>query len=125
VRPPADGDALEVRLIEWRRLDGRGRDRLLQLDRGFRARTEADRSVLADRWALVSGLPPEEKAGLRRLGARLTEIDARRLEKVGADLGAIARAPRAERAARWRQNPFVRTLTGQELASGEKLLLLL
>jgi hypothetical protein len=53
VLPPADGDALEVRLLEWRRLTKPERSRLVQLDREFRRRPEAERVLLAQRWAQV------------------------------------------------------------------------
>jgi len=121
--PPADGDALEVRLLEWRRLTKAERGRLVQLDREFRGRPEAERVLLAQRWADVQELSVEERAGLRRLGARLAELDGKRLARLDGELVAIARAPRRERADRFRQNAFAKTLTGQELASAEKLLL--
>jgi hypothetical protein len=72
---------------------------------------------------VISGFSPVEKAGLRRLASRLAEMDGRKRSRLAAEIKALSALPPAERRARWRALPFAHGLTGQELETGEKLLL--
>jgi len=121
-RPDSPEDVM-TRLIAWDDAGPTGRERWLQLDRAFGATEAALRRQVELRWGVVGGFTPEEKSGLRRIVSRLVELDEKRRARVSADIRALARYPARERRTRWRSLPFARGLTGQEIASGEKLLL--
>jgi len=123
-RPPDTPDAIAARIVDWRRLSSSDRARLTGLDRAFRSRPEVERDILQERYRLVANLTPEERAGLRRLAARLSELEPARRARLEADLRAIVAGPAAERVGRFRALPFARGLTGQEEEAAERLLLL-
>jgi hypothetical protein len=121
--PPGSPDALTGRLLDWQRTAKAERARLAALDRAFRGRPDDERALLEDRWRIVSDLPGDQRAGLRRLASRIDELDPRARERLESAIRAVSRLPKEQRAARWRALPFARPLTGQELASAERLLL--
>jgi len=123
IRPPTSPEEIAQRIAEWEEAGASGRERWLGLDAAYGATDAARRSSLETRWNALSGFSPDERAGLRRLAARIAELDEKRRSRLVAEIRAIANAPRAERPWRWRASPFARTLTGQEVASGERLLL--
>ena len=122
-RPPDTPDSLTGRFLDWQRASARERARLVALEAAFRNRPDDERALLEDRWALVKDFTEEQQVGLRRLASRLDEADARTHESLEAEIRLIGRLPKAERTARWRALPFAKPLTGQELESGERLLL--
>jgi hypothetical protein len=114
---------VEPRLAEWQDAGQAERARWREADAAFRARDASERDLLRSRWRVVADFSPEEKAGLRRLAGRIEDLDGKRSARLTVDLRALEQAPAAERRLRWRALPFTRTLTGQEIASGERLLL--
>ncbi len=112
------------RLTEWQDAPSAERSRWREADAAFRSLGAADQDRLRGRWQALASFSPEEKAGLRRLAGRIAELDPRKRARLFTDLQALAQAPPAERRLRWRALAFSRTLTGQEVESGEKLLLL-
>ncbi len=122
-RPPDSPDALTGRFLDWQRTPKKERERLFALEQAFRNRPDEERALLEDRWTLVRDFTEDQRAGLRRLASRLDDLDARAQERLAADIRLIGRLPREERAARWRALSFAKPLTGQELASAERLLL--
>lgn len=121
--PPLTPEDTVGRLQEWLRMPKAQRARVVAANQEFRERPEAERALLEERWSTVAALSEDERAGLRRLAARLTELDAKSVRRLESDVRTIGLAPRAERPGRWRALPFAQGLTGQELASAEKLLL--
>ena len=124
--PPqvAGGDDAEAaRLADWRAASRAERDRWQRLEASYASRSFAERRILEERWRRVQAFSAEEKAGLNRLAGRFAELDDRQLARFESELRAIARLVPSERRIRWRAHPFVRPLTGQEIAIGEKLLL--
>jgi len=122
-RPPDSPDALAGRFLDWQRAPRKERERLLALERAFRNRPEDERALLEDRWTFVRDFSEDQRAGLRRLASRLDDLDARSTERLEAEIRLIGRLPKEARVARWRSLPFAKPLTGQELASAERLLL--
>jgi hypothetical protein len=116
-------EAQADRLADWRAASADERARWMKLESAFAARPFAERQVLEERWRRVRGFTPDEKAGLKRLAARLSEMNEKSLARFESEVRAMKRLDAADRRLRWRAHPFVRTLTGQEIASGEKLLL--
>jgi hypothetical protein len=110
-----------ARLAAWKR-PASWRNRWL-VSGACRAADGATKARMEERWGLVAGFSQNEKAGLRRLASRLAEITDRRRTRLDSEIRAIAGLPASERPARWRALPFVRSLTGQELQGGERLLL--
>lgn len=123
IRPPESPEVTAQRLADWDEAGPSGRKRWLELDAAYRAADPARRKQIEERWQLVAGFSPVEKAGLRRLATRLADLNERRLARLGAEIRTLSRLPLPERRVRWRALPFARGLTGQELAGGEKLLL--
>ncbi len=122
-RPPDSSDALTGRFLDWQRTAHKERERLSALERAFRNRPDEERALLEDRWTFVRDFSEDQRSGLRRLASRLDDLDARAHERLEAEIRLIGRLPQGERAARWRSTPFAKPLTGQELASAERLLL--
>jgi hypothetical protein len=112
------------RLADWRAASREERARWMKLESAFAAHPFAERQILEERWRRVHGFAPDEKAGLKRLAARLSEMDEKRRARFESEVRAMTRLGASDRRLIWRSHPFVRTLTGQEIASGEKLLLL-
>jgi hypothetical protein len=122
--PPRESEEAEAdRLADWRAASPEERARWMKLEAAFAARPFAERQTLEERWRLVRGFTPDEKAGLKRLAARLSEMDEKHLARFESEVRAMTRLGASERRLKWRLHPFVRTLTGQEIASGERLLL--
>lgn len=122
-RPPDTPDAITGRFLDWQRASRPERVRLSALEKSFRDRPEEERSLLEGRWALVHDFSEDQRAGLRRLASRMDELDSRAHDRLESEIRLIGRLPKEQRAARWRALPFARPLTGQELASAERLLL--
>ena len=122
-RPPDSPDALTGRFLDWQRTPKKERERLSALEQAFRNRPDEERALLEDRWTFVRDFSEDQRAGLRRLASRMDEVDARAHERLETEIRLIGRLPREERAARWRSLSFAKPLTGQELASAERLLL--
>ncbi|MFI5119260.1 MAG: DUF3106 domain-containing protein [Thermoanaerobaculia bacterium] len=122
-RAPDSPDALTGRFLDWQRAPKKERERLSELERAFRNRPDEERALLEDRWTFVRDFGEDQRAGLRRLASRLEDLDARAHERLEAEIRLIGRLPKEERAARWRSLSFAKPLTGQELASAERLLL--
>lgn len=122
-RPPDTPDAITGRFLDWQRAPRTERIRLSALEKSFRDRPEEERSLLEERWMLVHDFTEDQRAGLRRLASRMDEVDARTQDRLQTEIRLIARLPKEQRAGRWRALPFARPLTGQELASAERLLL--
>jgi hypothetical protein len=122
-RPPDTPDAITGRFLDWQRASRPERARLSGLEKSFRDRPEEERSLLEERWALVHDFSEDQRAGLRRLASRMDELDSRAHDRLESEIRLIGRLPKEQRAARWRALPFARPLTGQELASAERLLL--
>jgi Protein of unknown function (DUF3106) len=122
-RPPDAPDALTGRFLDWQRTPKKERERLSALERAFRDRPDEERALLEDRWTFVRDFSEDQRAGLRRLASRLDDLDARAHERLETEIRLIGRLPREERPARWRSLSFAKPLTGQELASAERLLL--
>ncbi|HSB62541.1 MAG TPA: DUF3106 domain-containing protein [Thermoanaerobaculia bacterium] len=122
-RPPDSSDALTGRFLDWQRTSKKERERLSALERAFRDRPDEERALLEDRWTFVRDFTEDQRSGLRRLASRLDELDARAHERLETEIRVIGRLPRGERAERWRSLSFAKPLTGQELASAERLLL--
>jgi hypothetical protein len=53
----------------------------------------------------------------------MDELDSRAHDRLESEIRLIERLPKEQRTARWRALPFAKPLTGQELASAERLLL--
>jgi hypothetical protein len=123
VRPPESPEETAQRLADWEEAGPAGRERWLALDAAYRATNPAKRKQIEERWHVVAGFSPVEKAGLRRLATRLADLNERLLARLEAEIRTLSRLPPRERRVRWRALPFARDLTGQELAAGEKLLL--
>ncbi len=122
--PVRESDAAEAdRLADWRAASPEERARWMKLESAFAARPFAERQALEARWRRIRGFTPDEKAGFKRLAARLAEMNEKSLARFESEVRAMTRLGAEERRQRWRSHPFVRTLTGQEIASGEKLLL--
>jgi hypothetical protein len=122
-RPPGSPDAVAGRLLDWQRMAQAERARLSELEQAFRNRPEEERTLLEDRWMLVRGFSEDQRAGLRRLASRIDELDARARDRLESEIRLIGLLPTAQRVSRWRALPFARSLTGQETASAESLLL--
>lgn len=122
-RPPDSPDALTGRFMDWQRTPKKERERLSALEQTFRNRPEEERALLENRWTFVRDFSEDQRAGLRRLASRLDDLDSRAHERLETEIRLIGRLPREARAARWRSLSFTRPLTGQELASAERLLL--
>jgi hypothetical protein len=122
-RPPDSPDALAGRFLDWQRASKKERERLFSLEQAFRNRPDEERALLEDRWTIVRDFSEDQRSGLRRLASRLDELDARAHERLEAEIRLIGRLPREQRAGRWRSLPFAKPLTGQELASAERLFL--
>ncbi len=122
-RPPDTPDAITGRTLDWQRSPRAERARLAELEKSFRDRPEEERALLEDRWTLVRDFSEDQRAGLRRLASRMNEFDSRAHERLESEIRLIGRLPKEQRAARWRTLPFTKPLTGQELASAERLLL--
>ena len=58
-----------------------------------------------------------------RLASRMDDLDSRAHDRLESEIRLIGRLAKEQRAARWRALPFAKPLTGQELASAERLLL--
>ncbi len=123
LRPPESPEEIAQRLAAWDEAGPSGREQWLALESACRSADAATRGRVEERWGAVSGFSPVEKAGLRRLASRLADLDDRKRTRLGAEIRALSGLPPAERRARWRALPFARGLTGQELETGEKLLL--
>lgn len=123
LRKPESAEDVAQRLAAWDEVPRPERERWLQLDAAFTATEPSKRLQIEQRWGAVEGFSPDEKAGLRRLASRLDELDEKRRARLAAEIRALDRYPERERRTRWRSLPFARGLTGQEVASGEKLLL--
>jgi hypothetical protein len=124
IRPPRSPEEIAQRLAAWEEAGPSGRRLWLDLDNACRAADTVTRETAEERWGAITGFSSGEKAGLRRLASRLAEIDGRRRKRLEAEIRAVAVLPASERRTRWRALPFAGSLTGQELESGEKLLLL-
>ena len=122
-RPPDTPDAITGRTLDWQRSPRAERARLSELETSFRDRPEEERALLEDRWTLVRDFSEDQRAGLRRLASRMNEFDSRAHDRLESEVRLIGRLPKEQRAARWRALPFTKPLTGQELASAERLLL--
>jgi hypothetical protein len=122
-RPPDSPDALTGRFLDWQRAPKKERERLSALERAFRNRPDEERALLEDRWTFVRDFSEDQRSGLRRLASRMDDLDARARDRLEAEIRLIGRLPPGERAERWRAHPFAKPLTGQELASAERLLL--
>jgi len=122
-RPPDTPDAIAGRFLDWQRAPRAERVRLSALEKSFRDRPEEERSLLEERWLLVHDFSEDQRAGLRRLASRMDELDSRAHDRLESEIRLIGRLPKEQRAARWRLLPFTKPLTGQELASAERLLL--
>jgi hypothetical protein len=123
LRRPESPEDVTKRLTAWDDAGPTGRERWLRLDAAFGATEASRRRQVEQRWSVVADFTPDEKAGLRRLASRLVELDEKRRARLAGDIRALERFPARERRARWRALPFARGLTGQEVASAEKLLL--
>lgn len=123
-RLPDAPDALTGRFLDWQRTPKKERERLSALERAFRDRPDEERALLEDRWTFVRDFSEDQRAGLRRLASRFDDLDMRAHERLETEIRLIGRLPREERPARWRSLSFAKPLTGQELASAERLLLL-
>lgn len=122
-RPPDTPDALTDRFLDWQRASKKERERLSALEREFRNRPDEERALLEDRWRFVRDFSEDQRAGLRRLASRLDDLDERAYDRLESEIRLIGRLPEEQRAARWRALSFSKPLTGQELASAERLLL--
>ena len=122
-RPPDSPDALTGRFLDWQRTPKRERERFTTLEQAFLNRPDEERALLEDRWTFVRDFSVDQRAGLRRLASRLDDLDARAHERLESEIRLIGRLPREQRVARWRSLAFAKPLTGQELASAERLLL--
>lgn len=122
-RPPDTLDAITGRFLDWQRAPRTERVRLSGLEKSFRDRPEEERSLLEERWTLVRDFSGDQRAGLRRLASRLDDLDSRAHDRLESEIRLIGRLPKEHRAVRWRALPFTKPLTGQELASAERLLL--
>jgi hypothetical protein len=123
LQPPASPEETAQRLADWEEAGPSGRERWLALDAACRGAEPTRRKQIEERWQVVAGFSPVEKAGLRRLATRLDDLDKRRLARLATEIRALSRLPPQERRIRWRALPFAKGLTGQELAAGENLLL--
>jgi hypothetical protein len=121
--PPDTPDAITGRILDWQRAPRAERVRLSGLEKSFRDRPEEERSLLEERWTLVHDFSEDQRAGLRRLASRMDELDSRAHDRLESEIRLIGHLPKEQRVARWRVLPFARPLTGQELASAERLLL--
>jgi hypothetical protein len=123
--PARDSEEAEAdRLADWRAASREERARWMKLEAAFAGRPFAERLILEERWRRVRGFTADEKAGLKRLAARLSEMDEKHLARFESEVRAMTRLGASDRRLKWHSHSFVRTLTGQEIASGEKLLLL-
>jgi hypothetical protein len=122
-RPPDTPDAIAGRFLDWQRAPRTERARLSGLEKSFRDRPGEERSLLEERWTLVHDFSDDQRAGLRRLASRMDELDSHAHDRLESEIRLIGRLPKEQRAAHWRALPFARPLTGQELASAERLLL--
>lgn len=122
-RPPDTPDVIAGRLLDWQRTPRAERVRLAELEKSFRDRPEEERSLLEERWMLVRDFSDDQRAGLRRLASRMDDLDSRAHDRLESEIRLIGRLAKELRAARWRALPFAKPLTGQELASAERLLL--
>jgi hypothetical protein len=123
-RPPDTPDSIAGRLLDWQRAPRTERARLAELDKAFRDRPEEERALLEERWTLIHDFTDEQRAGLRRLASRMDDLSAGAHERLESEIRAIGSLPKDRRAARWRSLSFAKPLTGQELESAERLLLL-
>jgi hypothetical protein len=122
--PPRESDEAKAdRLADWRAASPEARARWMKLEEAYASRPFAERQVLVERWRRVRGFTLGEKAGLKRLAARLSEMDEKRRARFESEVRAMSRLAPPDRRLKWRSHPFVQTLTGQEIASGERLLL--
>ncbi|MEO6325038.1 MAG: DUF3106 domain-containing protein, partial [Thermoanaerobaculia bacterium] len=121
--PPESQDAQSDRFLAWRRMSRNERNRVEGLDREFRQRPPDQSQILLRRWDEVSGLSPEARTGLRRLAARIAALDARGRERLKFDMRTVAAAAKGDRARLLRSGAFGRSLTGQEAAAAEGILL--
>jgi len=121
--PPDTPEAITGRFLDWQRAPRTERIRLSELEKSFRDRPEEERSLLEERWTLVRDFSDDQRAGLRRLASRMDELDSRAHDRLESEIRLIERLPKEQRTARWRALPFAKPLTGQELASAERLLL--
>lgn len=122
VRPPEEENARENRILDWRGYPDAEKRRLETLDADFRKLPEEERVILLKRWDVVSFFSAEENAGMRRLASRFTELDEKKLDKLKAEIRALAALPADKRAEKWMAMPFTKGLTGQEIEVGRKLL---
>lgn len=120
--PPDTPERRVARTEEWRMLPPADRELLASVDAEFRTRSPRARRLLLDRWAVLSSLGPEERAGVTRLAARFEELDPARLAALKSEFRRIGSQPAEKRATLWKAHPFARSLTGQELQGGAKLL---
>ncbi len=123
LRPPRSPEEIAQRLAAWDEAGPDGRGQWLALESACRSADPATRERVEARWSVISGFSPVEKADLRRLASRLADLEGRKRSRLAAEIRALSGLPPAERRARWRTLPFARGLTGQELETGEKLLL--
>ena len=123
-RPPDSPDALTGRFLDWQRTPKKERERLSALERAFRNRPDEERALLEDRWSVRARFqrgpaggasPAREPRGRPRCARPRAPREPRS--------GSSAGCPGRQRAARWRSLSFAKPLTGQELASAERLLL--
>ena len=122
--PPDTPDSTAGRILDWQRAPRAERLRLVELEKSFRDRPEDERALLEERWMLIREFTDEQRAGLRRLASRMDDLSASAYERLESEIRVIGGLPKEHRAARWRALAFAKPLTGQELASAERLLLL-
>jgi hypothetical protein len=122
-RPAETADARELRMLAWRSMSNADRDRVGRIDREYRALSSTRRSELEHRWLCLSWVPQEEKVGMRRLVARLAEMDPARAAPVKGRIRSIAAEPVERRGELWRALPFTKGVTGQEKTAGERVLI--
>lgn len=123
LRPPQTPEEIAQRIASWEEAGASGRERWLASDSSYRATDGATRARIEERWGVVASFSTNEKAGLRRLASRLGEIGDRRRTRLASEIRALSGLAAPERRVRWRALPFALSLTGQELESGERLLL--
>lgn len=120
--PPDSPERRIERIEAWRLLAPADRELLASVDAEFRTRPLRARRLLLDRWAVLTSLGPEERAGLTRIAGRFSDLEPARFEALKADLRRIGSQPPEKRPALLTAHPFAKSLTGQELQAATRVL---
>ncbi len=124
-RPAETPEAQVERILQWQYLPVAERKRLTDQNAQLLARPELQRDRILERWELIRALKSDDLPGLRRLASRFQEMAGTLpLLRLKAQIREVSSLPRRDRPAAFRNLVFVRTLTGQEVQSAERLLAL-